>query len=136
MLRQRLALSLLVVSTSCRFPSYGFTSQPAAGDADAASNTDPCANRCQNDGVCVAEGASARCDCLAGWEGDSCQLNHDDCDPTPCMNGGACSDGVASFSCACGNGFTGANCADAIRATCEEILQSNPAAPSGNYLLD
>jgi len=52
------------------------------------------------------------------------------------MNGGTCTDGVASFSCACGNGFTGANCSDAILSTCKEILQTNPAAPSGDYLVD
>ncbi|HEY5374627.1 MAG TPA: fibrinogen-like YCDxxxxGGGW domain-containing protein [Polyangiaceae bacterium] len=89
-----------------------------------------------NGGVCVPDPGAARCNCLAGWEGDSCQLNHDDCQPNPCMNGGTCTDGVASFSCACGNGFTGASCSDPILATCKAILQTNPAAPSGDYLVD
>jgi hypothetical protein len=132
-----LLLSFSLSCASCELPSYGAYSM--ARDTDAGSiapPADPCANRCQNGGVCVADGATVRCDCLAGWEGDSCQLNHNDCEPNPCMNGGTCSDGVASFSCACGNGFTGANCSDAIRATCKEVLQNNSEASSGNYLLD
>jgi hypothetical protein len=92
----RLTLSLLVLSTSCGFPSYGFPLDSKAGEADAAAS----------------------------------------CEPNPCMNGGTCTAGVASFSCACGIGFTGPNCSDAIRSTCREVLQSNPAAPSGDYLLD
>ena len=30
------------------------------------------------------------CNCDAGYEGDTCQTNHDDCSPTPCENGGNC----------------------------------------------
>ena len=30
------------------------------------------------------------CDCVDGYEGDHCDVNHDDCLPNPCENGGSC----------------------------------------------
>ena len=30
------------------------------------------------------------CDCVDGYEGDRCDVNHDDCLPNPCENGGSC----------------------------------------------
>ena len=30
------------------------------------------------------------CMCEAGWTGDRCQMNIDDCVPIPCLNGGEC----------------------------------------------
>jgi len=68
---------------------------------------DPCADIvCEENGTCV-EGL---CECDAGYEGDSCETNIDDCDPDPCLNGGICTDGVDSYSCECVDGYTGGNC--------------------------
>ena len=33
---------------------------------------------------------SFSCDCVDGYEGDRCDVNHDDCLPNPCENGGGC----------------------------------------------
>jgi hypothetical protein len=32
------------------------------------------------------------CSCDAGWEGDECELDIDECDAAPCQNAGACTD--------------------------------------------
>ena len=30
------------------------------------------------------------CQCVEGYEGDSCELMTDECEPNPCQNGGTC----------------------------------------------
>ena len=30
------------------------------------------------------------CECEAGWTGDRCQVDIDECIPSPCQNGGSC----------------------------------------------
>ena len=30
------------------------------------------------------------CDCEAGWTGNICDINIDDCEPNPCLNGANC----------------------------------------------
>ncbi|MBM4397773.1 MAG: VCBS repeat-containing protein, partial [Deltaproteobacteria bacterium] len=65
----------------------------------------PCAH-----GTCVDLGTSERCACSAGWTGDNCDVETNECDPNPCLNGGTCTDGVGSFTCDCPNGWAGATC--------------------------
>lgn len=65
---------------------------------------------CQNDGECVEDGATIRCDCAPGFEGDQCETNIDDCPRDACQNGGTCVDGIESYSRECTAGFTGASC--------------------------
>jgi hypothetical protein len=33
---------------------------------------------------------SFSCSCVAGYEGDRCETNTNECDPNPCENGGNC----------------------------------------------
>ena len=40
---------------------------------------------------------SYTCTCQAGYTGNTCQTNIDDCSPNPCQNGGSCS--VSSNNC-------------------------------------
>ncbi|MGB0592527.1 MAG: EGF domain-containing protein [Myxococcota bacterium] len=54
--------------------------------------------------------ASFVCECAAGFEGDVCEVDIDECAGDPCQNGGTCTDGVASFVCECTAGFEGAVC--------------------------
>ena len=37
------------------------------------------------------------CDCVDGYEGDRCEVNHNDCLPNPCENGGGCQ--VSLYAC-------------------------------------
>ena len=64
-----------------------------------------------------------QCDCTAGWSGQLCDENVDDCAGQPCQNGAECIDGVDAFSCVCATGFTGLLCTvntnDCAMAPCE-----------------
>lgn len=62
---------------------------------------------CQNGGTCVNTVGGYHCICVNGWEGEHCQINHNDCVGTVCYNGGTCHDRVASFYCECPIGKTG-----------------------------
>jgi hypothetical protein len=48
--------------------------------------------------------------CQAGYSGDNCATDVDECCGAPCANGGTCTDGIASFSCACASGYVGSTC--------------------------
>ncbi|MCC6524965.1 MAG: calcium-binding EGF-like domain-containing protein [Polyangiaceae bacterium] len=67
-------------------------------------------NPCLHGGTCHDAGATFTCDCLAGYSGDSCEVDIDECAPNPCVNGGQCVDGVASYACQCPAGYGGTNC--------------------------
>ena len=41
--------------------------------------------KCFQDGV-----AGFTCSCVTGWEGDTCNVNINDCRPDSCQNGGTC----------------------------------------------
>src|SRR5690606_22053420 len=50
------------------------------------------------------------CLCPAGFTGDRCETDIDECATNPCANGGTCTDGVAPLTCTCAAGYTGATC--------------------------
>jgi len=62
---------------------------------------------CQNGGSCLDQLGGYRCVCEAGFGGDNCQLDVDDCAATSCRQRGNCTDAVNSFTCTCFPGFTG-----------------------------
>jgi Notch-like protein len=53
---------------------------------------------CQNGGNCTDGVDMFTCSCPAGYTGQECQTNIDDCSPDPCQNGGTCVDGVDSYT--------------------------------------
>lgn len=53
---------------------------------------------------------SFSCLCAAGYTGQDCGTEIDECDPSPCQNGGTCLDLIDDFNCTCLDGFTGAVC--------------------------
>lgn len=63
-------------------------------------------HECQNGAKCLDPLANYTCDCLAGYEGDLCQINIDECVTNSCVNGN-CLDGVANYTCQCQTGWTG-----------------------------
>ncbi|XP_078382582.1 uncharacterized protein LOC144665249 [Oculina patagonica] len=67
---------------------------------------------CLNNGKCQYgfTDKAFRCLCSAGFEGELCEKDVDDCASGPCQNGGSCSDKVNGFNCSCQPGFTGTQC--------------------------
>ena len=47
---------------------------------------------------------------MAGYEGDHCQTDTDECASGPCQNGGTCQDGVNGYACQCAPGYEGDHC--------------------------
>ncbi|XP_015248433.1 PREDICTED: protocadherin Fat 4 [Cyprinodon variegatus] len=94
---------------------------------------DPCThNPCQNGGSCkrrLSVGPDMKteesvpvilvsnhplqpyaCSCRPGYAGALCEMDIDECQPSPCHNGGTCHNLVGGFSCTCPEGFTGMAC--------------------------
>lgn len=67
--------------------------------------TGPCVH-----GTCVDGFKSFTCVCDAGWEGDACEADIDDCVGVDCGGHGTCVDGANSHSCDCDDGWSGAAC--------------------------
>ena len=63
-----------------------------------------------NGGTCTDAVNGFTCECVNGYDGDTCDNDIDDCADVPCMNGGTCFDGVASFTCECATGYGGEVC--------------------------
>lgn len=94
---------------------------------------DPCThNPCQNGGSCkrrLSVGPDMKteesvpvilvsnhplqpyaCSCRPGYAGALCEMDIDECQPSPCHNGGTCHNLVGGFTCTCPEGFTGMAC--------------------------
>ncbi|XP_065104358.1 protein crumbs homolog 2b isoform X1 [Paramisgurnus dabryanus] len=50
------------------------------------------------------------CQCLAGFTGENCSVNVNECESVPCQNKGACEDLINAYRCLCAPGFTGVVC--------------------------
>ncbi|XP_066284641.1 fibropellin-1-like [Branchiostoma lanceolatum] len=65
---------------------------------------------------------SFSCRCQAGYTGQYCNFDIDECSPDPCIHG-SCTDGVNSYNCACQDGWAGKNCSIDV-----DECASNPCA--------
>lgn len=63
-----------------------------------------CALRSKNVCVFVSE---CSCVCPPGFEGQSCEINPDDCEDNDCENNSTCIDGVNNYTCVCPPNYTG-----------------------------
>jgi len=78
------------------------------------STSTPCAKVCANGGTCVESEGTESCACAAGFTGDTCETNVDDCASNPCSNNGVCQDGVNAYTCACTADYSGQTCTDPV----------------------
>jgi len=85
---------------------------------------------CLNGGSCKIVDRVASCECLDGFDGDSCETDIDECESNPCLNGGECIDNVNSYICECLDGFEGNNCE--IKRCGNFILEENEECDDGN----
>ncbi|KAK2150868.1 hypothetical protein NP493_2712g00002 [Ridgeia piscesae] len=63
-----------------------------------------------NGATCTDGVNTYSCTCAAGYTGDRCQTDIDECDSSPCMNGATCADKVDAYSCECVEGYEGDRC--------------------------
>lgn len=82
-----------------------------------------------NNGTCTDYINDYRCDCLAGFTGEHCEINVDDCQDDPCLNGGTCVDQVNSFRCQCVPGYVGRVCQDKV-----DYCLAKPCANGGRCI--
>ncbi|XP_053326274.1 protein crumbs homolog 1 [Spea bombifrons] len=75
---------------------------------------------CYNFSNCTEENGALRCICLAGFVGQRCEVDIDECESDPCMNGGLCQNLPNRFLCICDVNYAGEQC---------EIDQSNSLQP-------
>ena len=70
---------------------------------------------------CESQNARYYCICEAGFTGDHCKINIDDCATNPCVHG-RCIDGVNQYDCVCQHGHWGKHCERKLSIEKGEIL--------------
>ncbi|XP_030062607.1 protein crumbs homolog 1 [Microcaecilia unicolor] len=65
---------------------------------------------CYNYGNCTENRNELKCNCLAGFTGEWCEVDIDECQSDPCLNGGLCQNLPNRFLCICDVSFAGDRC--------------------------
>nr|KAG5712444.1 hypothetical protein BaRGS_011418 [Batillaria attramentaria] len=92
---------------TCPCLGTGYRGDRCQDDRDECNGT----SVCFNEGLCINTVGSYECRCPAGWTGQQCGQNIDDCQSQPCLNGGRCADVVNGYQCDCtGTGYDGDTC--------------------------
>lgn len=91
-------------------------------------NIDECLQEkepCSNNGRCIDDINSFRCECVDGFKGDRCQESVDMCLGSPCQNGAKCTNHRTTYSCECQPGWEGNNCEKNIDECSNNPCQNN-----------
>nr|XP_061794505.1 protein eyes shut homolog [Nerophis lumbriciformis] len=85
---------------------------------------DPCDalhNSCLHNSTCLTRSdGTAFCTCPAGFEGNQCETDTNECSSNPCGDHGKCKDWVNGYSCVCELGFSGLHCEQDINECSSE----------------
>ena len=81
-----------------------------ASSKDECSNIDCDDDLCMHGGLCVPIYHRVKCYCPAGFTGQYCEIDVDECASRPCYNGATCVDLPQSYRCDCPEGFSGLQC--------------------------
>ncbi|XP_064597910.1 von Willebrand factor D and EGF domain-containing protein-like [Liolophura sinensis] len=77
----------------------------------------PCT--CKNDGKCIQSEEDPLnkhlCQCIAGYTGEKCEVDIDECASNPCEQG-SCEDKVGGYDCVCDEGYEGPSCSVSMDA--------------------
>lgn len=68
---------------------------------------------CLNQGECLDQFYEFNCSCSAGWEGELCEREINECSSGPCVYG-TCKDLLADYHCDCEPGYTGKDCQEEV----------------------
>ena len=117
-------------NSNCEACAAGFAS--AAGVNPLCVDINECAanggsGACQNGAVCSTPLVNSyECACVAGYEGDDCETDINECSPDPCENGATCSTpNVNSYHCECVAGYEGNDCETDINECSPDPCQNS-----------
>ncbi|KAH9494589.1 hypothetical protein Btru_019940, partial [Bulinus truncatus] len=113
-------------------------------NSTAASNTAPTFNMYQSFNNCTCYWAhtsscyNLTCLCVAGWTGDFCDVEVDECSqvPSPCGDNMTCVNTQGSYRCECRSGTrlnTSGECEAIPAANCQYSYCTHTAIPAANY---
>uniref|UniRef100_A0A914XYG1 Uncharacterized protein n=1 Tax=Panagrolaimus superbus TaxID=310955 RepID=A0A914XYG1_9BILA len=97
--------------------------------SDGCHSTEVCGalNPCKNGASCIDHFYLKECRCSAGFEGEFCERNKDECaGHESCGKNGKCVDGIGDFICQCMPGFVGEKCETAL-----DLCRQNPCQNGG-----
>lgn len=60
---------------------------------------------------------------FAGFAGELCNFEYNECESNPCQNAGECIDHIGSFECRCTKGYTGNRCQIKVSAKSNDRRQ-------------
>jgi len=63
------------------------------------------------------------CSCQAGFKGERCEININDCLDHGCLNEGVCVDGVQSYTCQCPLAYRGMFTLELSRTTESKLIK-------------
>lgn len=92
-------------------------------------------NPCVNDAICGDTSLGYICKCPAGWEGDNCEIDVDECSKSPCGKG-TCHNEAGYFWCECPSGLSGTYCENDLDECLTEVCKKESECRNthGSYI--